>query len=278
MRPGSCGCAEQPGVRAGDGNAPGPLLSGGRAHAQLHACRRAVQRVPAGLDARHPAARGGALRQAAAARRQAFAPDRPRPAHGAAHAAVLRERARRQDAWPRHSRRAPRRPCRSPFRTASPAGCWSARWPRCSAPFPVCTSRSCAAMPPRSTRACRRDRADFAIAGPLGQDWARLDSWPLFEERFELVVHEQHPLAGEKRIDARRLKEQRILVSARCESRRRAGADPRGARHRRRGGAPDRRDARSLGFARQPTSALPSCRRAPSIIRHCGESRSTALP
>jgi len=64
----------------------------------------------------------------------------------------------------------------------------------------------------------QKGRADFAIAGPLGQDWARLDSWPLFEERFELVVHEQHPLAGEKQIDTRRLKEQRILVSARCES------------------------------------------------------------
>jgi DNA-binding transcriptional LysR family regulator len=59
---------------------------------------------------------------------------------------------------------------------------------------------------------------DFAVAGPIGRDWDRLDAWPLFEEPFALVVHEQHPLAREARIEARRLEGQRLLVSARCES------------------------------------------------------------
>ena len=64
----------------------------------------------------------------------------------------------------------------------------------------------------------QKGRADFAIAGPLGQAWERLDAWPLFEERFELVVHEKHPFASEKSIEARQLRKQQVLVSSRCES------------------------------------------------------------
>ena len=104
-------------------------------------------------------------------------------------------------------------------RTASPAGCWSARWPRCSAPFPVCSSSSCAAMPARSTRACRREGPISPSPARWGRTGRGSTAWPLFEERFELVVHEQHPLAGEKQIDARRLKEQRILRQRRAANR-----------------------------------------------------------
>ena len=64
----------------------------------------------------------------------------------------------------------------------------------------------------------QKGRVDFAIAGPLGQAWERLDAWPLFEERFELVVNEKHPFASEKSIDARQLAKQQVLVSTRCES------------------------------------------------------------
>jgi DNA-binding transcriptional LysR family regulator len=64
----------------------------------------------------------------------------------------------------------------------------------------------------------QKGRADFAVAGPLGQAWERLDVWPLFEQRFELVFHERHPFAREKRIEARQLAKQQILISCRCES------------------------------------------------------------
>ena len=40
----------------------------------------------------------------------------------------------------------------------------------------------------------QKGRADFAVAGPLGQAWERLDTWPLFEEKFELVVQRAAPL------------------------------------------------------------------------------------
>jgi DNA-binding transcriptional LysR family regulator len=36
--------------------------------------------------------------------------------------------------------------------------------------------------------------ADLAVAGPLGEAWQRLDSWPLFEEEIELLVNRMHPL------------------------------------------------------------------------------------
>jgi DNA-binding transcriptional LysR family regulator len=37
--------------------------------------------------------------------------------------------------------------------------------------------------------------AEIAIAGPLGHAWDRLDRWPLFDEKIELVVNSEHPLA-----------------------------------------------------------------------------------
>jgi DNA-binding transcriptional LysR family regulator len=64
----------------------------------------------------------------------------------------------------------------------------------------------------------KKGGVDFAVAGPMGLGWDRLDAWPLFEEPFELTVHERHPLAREARIGARRLEGQRLLVSTRCES------------------------------------------------------------
>ena len=64
----------------------------------------------------------------------------------------------------------------------------------------------------------QKGKVDFAIAGPLGQAWDRLDTWPLCEEKFELVTHREHGLAAAGAVEERRLAEQRILVNAQCES------------------------------------------------------------
>jgi DNA-binding transcriptional LysR family regulator len=64
----------------------------------------------------------------------------------------------------------------------------------------------------------QKGRADFAVAGPLRQLWERLDAWPLFKEKFELVMHEDHPFARENRVEARKLADQKILLSPKCES------------------------------------------------------------
>jgi DNA-binding transcriptional LysR family regulator len=63
----------------------------------------------------------------------------------------------------------------------------------------------------------QKGRVDFAIAGPLGQSWDRLDRWPLFEEKFELVAHPANPIR-EGSADVRKLAEQQLLVSTQCES------------------------------------------------------------
>jgi DNA-binding transcriptional LysR family regulator len=44
--------------------------------------------------------------------------------------------------------------------------------------------------------ALKQGEADLAIAGPLGEAWERLDSWPLFEEPVDLAVNIAHRLAG----------------------------------------------------------------------------------
>src|SRR5438128_1638582 len=42
----------------------------------------------------------------------------------------------------------------------------------------------------------KRGEAELGIAAELGQDWDRLDTWPLFTENFQLVVNKRHPLAS----------------------------------------------------------------------------------
>src|SRR6266536_4113568 len=51
-----------------DGNAPGSIFPGRRAHAEFHARRRGVQCCPAVTDARDPPARGRARRRSVPAR------------------------------------------------------------------------------------------------------------------------------------------------------------------------------------------------------------------
>lgn len=59
---------------------------------------------------------------------------------------------------------------------------------------------------------------DLAIAGPLGADWERLDSWPVFTESFELALHEAHALAMSNDLDVAKLAGQAILYQSGCES------------------------------------------------------------
>lgn len=37
--------------------------------------------------------------------------------------------------------------------------------------------------------------SDLAIGGPLGEDWDRLEAWPMFNESFDMVVSPDHALA-----------------------------------------------------------------------------------
>jgi DNA-binding transcriptional LysR family regulator len=37
---------------------------------------------------------------------------------------------------------------------------------------------------------------DLAVGGPLGEEWDRIDAWPMFTESFDLVVGADHEFAG----------------------------------------------------------------------------------
>ncbi len=60
---------------------------------------------------------------------------------------------------------------------------------------------------------------EVAIAGPLGQAWDRLDSWPMFTEGFELVVGAGHALAtrNEDNVDGDLIQGERFLVQVGSE-------------------------------------------------------------
>ncbi len=59
--------------------------------------------------------------------------------------------------------------------------------------------------------------AELAIACPLPDIWDRLESWRLFEERFELVVHPAHPLAMRNTLSFDHVAGCRLLPRAYCE-------------------------------------------------------------
>lgn len=57
---------------------------------------------------------------------------------------------------------------------------------------------------------------EFAIAGPLGESWERIDRFPLFEEPFDLFVGPGHRLAGGT-ADLGDLAAETLLVDAQCD-------------------------------------------------------------
>ena len=65
----------------------------------------------------------------------------------------------------------------------------------------------------------KKGEAELGIAAGLGDDWDRLDSWPLFTESFFLVVNKQHPLSGRDRIGFDDLRAEQFLTRNYCEHR-----------------------------------------------------------
>jgi DNA-binding transcriptional LysR family regulator len=70
---------------------------------------------------------------------------------------------------------------------------------------------------PEIAELLKRGEAEFALAGPLGQVWERLDTWPLFTELFALIVHRGHRFAGRNLVEFDQLADERLLVQAACE-------------------------------------------------------------
>jgi DNA-binding transcriptional LysR family regulator len=63
----------------------------------------------------------------------------------------------------------------------------------------------------------KKGEAELGIAAELGEDWDRLDTWPLFTESFDIVVNERHPLASREEISFEDLRAEQLLSRRYCE-------------------------------------------------------------
>ena len=65
--------------------------------------------------------------------------------------------------------------------------------------------------------ALKKGDNELAIAGPLGESWERLESWPLFTTGFDLVVHESNPIAARNTVAMDNLRGEKLLSRTYCE-------------------------------------------------------------
>ena len=70
----------------------------------------------------------------------------------------------------------------------------------------------------------KKGEAELGIAAEIGEDWDRLDTWPLFTENFQLVVNKRHPLAGHQTVDVGDLRTEQLLSRNYCENSERVNA------------------------------------------------------
>ncbi len=63
----------------------------------------------------------------------------------------------------------------------------------------------------------KKGEAELGIAAEIGEQWDRLDTWPLFTENFQLVVSRQHPLASRSKLDFEDLRAEQLLTRNYCE-------------------------------------------------------------
>jgi DNA-binding transcriptional LysR family regulator len=63
----------------------------------------------------------------------------------------------------------------------------------------------------------KKGEAELGIAAEIGEDWDRLDTWPLFTENFQFVVNRRHPLADRDRIEVGDLRGEQLLSRHYCE-------------------------------------------------------------
>jgi DNA-binding transcriptional LysR family regulator len=63
----------------------------------------------------------------------------------------------------------------------------------------------------------RKGDAELGLAATRSDDWDRLDTWPLFEEPFDLAIANDHPLAGKAQVQLAELNGQRFLRRTYCE-------------------------------------------------------------
>jgi len=64
----------------------------------------------------------------------------------------------------------------------------------------------------------KKGDVELAVAGPIDEDWDRLDRWPLFTEGFHLGMASQHSLAQMPSAMLDDLRQERLMIRTYCES------------------------------------------------------------
>jgi DNA-binding transcriptional LysR family regulator len=64
----------------------------------------------------------------------------------------------------------------------------------------------------------KRGEVELGLGAELGDDWERLDSWPLFTEDYQLVVGGMHRLANAQIVALDELRRERLVVRTFCET------------------------------------------------------------
>ena len=64
----------------------------------------------------------------------------------------------------------------------------------------------------------KQGEVELGIASRIGEEWERLDSWPLFTEDFQLAVNSMHVFAQRPSIAIDDLKGERLMVRPYCET------------------------------------------------------------
>jgi DNA-binding transcriptional LysR family regulator len=64
----------------------------------------------------------------------------------------------------------------------------------------------------------KKGEAELALAGPLVEEWDRLDRWPLFSEGFHFGMANQHRLAQQPTAKLDELRQERLMIRTYCES------------------------------------------------------------
>ncbi len=64
----------------------------------------------------------------------------------------------------------------------------------------------------------KRGEVELGIGAAIGEEWERLDSWALFTEEFQLIVHGAHQFAPRASVALGDLREEVLIIRNYCES------------------------------------------------------------
>lgn len=64
----------------------------------------------------------------------------------------------------------------------------------------------------------KRGDVELGLAAQIGDEWERLDRWPLFAEDFQLLLLKTHALAARPKVSIDDLRQERLMVRTFCET------------------------------------------------------------